>query len=176
MKRIAIVAAVACLVASALAAATVSWSSTNEVPEYNGCLYYVFVLGEQGVANADAVTGVLDAGGDISRYAIGSGTIGEKYDGKMSKVSNYSIGTGQYGAFAILFNGANPKPGESLYFVAPMVQNSLNVPKGVTYAEFTFDTLGAKTASNWAAYAIPEPTGATLLALGLSALALRRKK
>lgn len=180
MKKIIIAAALVCATAFA-GAATVGWSHAG-LNSYVGDSYYVFVVGQNGVADIATVTALLDAGEDFSSYVFGNGTIAANGSGNISAPSTgKTLDVGTYTAFTIVFNSAAPTAGESQYL---LISGRANQTKtiGASTSTIAFATGNvaslANDASNWKDYgaAVPEPTSAMLLVLGVAALALRRKQ
>lgn len=180
MKKIILAAAIVC--ATALAgAATVGWTHAG----LNSCAgnnYYVFVVGQNGVADIATVTALLDAGEDFSSYVFGNGTIGANgFANVAASSSGKTLGAGTYTAFTVVFNSAAPTAGESQYLLVSgqprQTQTVAATTASVQFIAGNVSTL-ANNAANWKDYgaAVPEPTSAMLLVLGVAALALRRKQ
>ena len=180
MKKIILLVAIVCATAFA-GAATVGWSHAG-LSSCAGNNYYVFVVGQNGVADIATVTALLDAGEDFSSYVFGNGTIANNGFGNVTASSSgKTLGVGTYTAFTVVFNSAAPTAGESQYLLVSG-QSSQTRTVGATTASILFAAGNvsalANDASNWKDYgvAVPEPTSAMLLVLGVAALALRRKQ
>lgn len=180
MKKIIIAVALICATAFA-GAATVGWTHAG----LNSCAgnnYYVFVVGQNGVADIATVTALLDAGEDFSSYVFGNGTIAANGFGNVTAGSSgKTLDAGTYTAFTIVFNSAAPTAGESQYLlVSGQPRQTQTVAATTASIQFVAGNVSAlaNDASNWKDYgaAVPEPTSVMLLALGVAALALRRKQ
>ena len=149
---------------------------------YVGDSYYFFVIGQNGVADIATVTALLDAGEDFSSYVFGNGTVAANGTANvLAGNSGKTLDVGTYTAFTIVFNSAAPTAGESQYLLVSGLANQTKVVEASTATiSFTTGSLAslANNAANWKDYgaAVPEPTSAMLLVLGVAALALRRKQ
>lgn len=180
MKKIILAVAIVCATAFA-GAATVGWSHAG-LGNYVGDSYYVFVVGQNGVANIATVTALLDAGENFSSYVFGSGAVAANGTATTAPAtSGKTLGAGTYTAFTVVFNSAAPTAGESQYLLISG-QSDQTKTVGPTTATVLFGAGNvaslANDAANWKDYgaAVPEPTSAMLLVLGVAALALRRKQ
>lgn len=180
MKKIILAVAIVCATAFA-GAATVGWTHAG-LGNYVGDSYYVFVIGQNGVADIATVTALLDAGEDFSSYVFGNGTVAANGTASvLAANSGKTLDVGTYTAFTIVFNSAAPTAGESQYLLVSGLANQTKAVEASTPSiSFTTGSLAslANNAANWKDYgaAVPEPTSAMLLVLGVAALALRRKQ
>lgn len=180
MKKIILAVAIVCATAFA-GAATVGWSHAG-LGNYVGDSYYVFVVGQNGVANIATVTALLDAGENFSSYVFGSGAVAANGTATTAPAtSGKTLGAGTYTAFTVVFNSAAPTAGESQYLLVSGQPRQTQTVAATT-ASFQFSAGNVSTLANnaakWKDYgaAVPEPTSAMLLVLGVAALALRRKQ
>ncbi len=180
MKKIILAVAIICATMYA-GAASVGWSHAG-LGNYVGDSYYVFVVGQNGVADIATVTALLDAGEDFSSYVFGNGTIAANgFANVTASSSGKTLGAGTYTAFTVVFNSSAPTAGESQYLlVSGLANQTKTVATSTPSISFTTGSLAslANDAANWKDYgaAVPEPTSAMLLVLGVAALALRRKQ
>ena len=138
-------------------------------------------IGQNGADSIATITALLDAGTDTANYVFGSGTLAANGTGSvLASASGKTLNSGTYDAFAIIFDSASPKAGESKYVV---VSGAANLHKVIadTTATVMFATGSAASivnnADNWKSYgAVPEPTSGLLMLLGMAGLALRRKR
>lgn len=180
MKKIILAVAIICATMYA-GAASVGWSHAG-LGNYAGDSYYVFVVGQNGVANIATVTALLDAGEDFSSYVFGNGKVAANGFANVGvSSSGKTLDAGTYTAFTIVFNSAAPTAGESQYLLISG-QSGQTKTVGPTTGAVLFSAGNvaslANDAANWKDYgaAVPEPTSAMLLVLGVAALALRRKQ
>ena len=180
MKKLIIAAAIVCAAVVSQAAA-VGWSCAG-LGNFNGDAYNVFIIGQNGVTSVAQITGLLDAGSDISSYVFGEGKVASGSATVASGSSGKTIGAGTWTEFVVLFDSATPVAGTSQYC---LLSGKANQTKevGATTADVTFGfgngSSVANNTDNWHKYgtggSVPEPTSAMLLLLGVAGLALKRK-
>ena len=180
MKKLMVL--VACTMLTALVqAATVGWNVAAGNAAFGNNAYQFYVIGQNGADSIATITALLDAGTDTANYVFGSGTLAANGTGSvLASASGKTLNSGTYDAFAIIFDSASPKAGESKYVV---VSGAANLHKVIadTTATVMFATGSAASivnnADNWKSYgAVPEPTSGLLMLLGMAGLALRRKR
>ena len=176
---------VACILLAAVShAAAVAWSLGGNNTTYAGDAYAFFVIGQNGTTAISTITSILNAGGDYSTYAFGSGTIAANGNVSMTAAnSGKTLDAGDYTAFFVVFDTATVTSGTTKYVV---VDGASTLTKSVTAnaATVAFAAGNASSilnaASNWSSYgtssAVPEPTSGLLMLLGMAGLALKRKR
>ena len=178
MKKIIVAAAIVCAAAFANAAA-VGWSAAG-MTNYKGDAYSFFIIGQKGVTDISTVTALLDAGTDVSSYALGSGKVSNTGTAnRQYSASGVTLGEGSYTGFYVLFDTETPTAGTSKYVVISG-QSGLTKTIGAFTANTTFAAANVGTfvndSSHWSAYgSVPEPTSGLMLLLGMAGLALKRK-
>ena len=166
MKKLMIAAAIVCAAAMSQAA-SVDWQ-INTTPAEIGYNVYV-ILGDSAKTDWSDATAVLSASvdnGQIATAGRGAAAKGTATDDSITKSSSfyYVMVKADNSQFAVssVYQGSNwvydttAEPPESTKGWA-----TWNATSGVTYHDFT---------------AVPEPTSAMLLLLGVAGLALRRKQ
>ena len=177
MKKMIVFVACAMLAAITQAAA-VGWSLAGAAGN-SGDAYQFFVIGQNGVTYIAQITALLDAGTDVSSYAFGSGNVaGNGAVTQAAATSGKSLAdAGTYTTFFVVYDTATFKAEESKYAVVSGA-STLTKTISASSASVTFAAGNASSilnnADNWKA--TPEPTSASLLVLGVAALALRRKR
>ena len=183
MKKLITVAACVML-AVATQAAAVGWSAANLGTTYAGDAYDFFIIGQNGAESITFITGLLDAGKDVSNYAFASGNVAAA--GGISQAANSTsgktLGTGTYTGFFIVFDSNSPTAGSSNYALISGV-STLTRSVGDSTASVAFaggNAASFVTSDKWKSFGtsepIPEPTSGLLLLVGGAMLALRRKQ
>ena len=172
MKKI-MIAAAAVMLGIAANAAAVGWQCAGATA-YAGGTYGVYVIGLNGVESVDQIVALAKDGKDLGAYQFGSGTVaanGSAMTGAAAsgKTITYSgTGTDTYTAFAVIFN-ADGKTGS---YTATTNIEMANDSQSKT---FLLGNQATNLANNQFEVA-PEPTSGLLLLLGVTGLALRRRR
>lgn len=181
MKKLIIAAAIVCAAVFANAA-SVGWSSAG-LTAYKNDAYYMFVIGQNGADSVATVTALLDQGKDVSSYSIGGGAINNSGAGSQAATvaGAPTLGVGTYTAFMVLFDSTAPKAGESKYAVLNAngdIAGFTNKEVGASTATLTFTAgnVASKVGEFKSFGAVPEPTSAMFLLLGVAGLALKRRR
>ena len=178
MKKLIIAVAAICS-ATILNAAAVGWTNAG-LGNYKGNAYDVFVIGQNGVESIAQITEILGAGGDISSYAFGSGTVANNGTANLlASSTSPQLGAGTYESFFVVFDSATPTEGSKYALVSGIANQTQTIAD--TTAKITFGTANQSTfyanADNWKSYgSVPEPTSGLLMLLGMAGLALRLKR
>ena len=169
MKKLMVLAAVACAALFANAA-SVDWKVSGSAATVN---YQIYLVG----AISDAWTSVSDLAADAAAFGANtSGTIvkaGRIYSAGPFASSIDSIGKTSADVFFVIVSGSDAT--DYSYVKADLsafVYEGVEVPSG-TYQVSAADLLAGTQGSFGS---IPEPTGATLVLLGVAGLALRRRR
>ncbi len=177
MRKMMLVAA-AVLAAAVTQAASVGWSLAG-ANNFANDAYQVFVIGQNGVTGTDQIAALLDAGGDTSSYAFGSGTVAKNGTASVPYTNAGQpqlAGGNKYTAFYVVFDAATAAAANNYALVSG--QATLTQSPGANSAGFNFiggnQSSFLNNANNW--HATPEPTSVALLLLGAAAFGLRRKR
>lgn len=172
MKKMMMTIAIA-LVAVAVNAGTVTWSSTglkNALPggafdttALSGAVAYLFV----GTPNVGAITTAIE-----NDTFTGAGNLATAFTTTSGSILKTGIGSyvnQNVTLYMVVFDAATIA-GANYFMVSSAITKSFGASGNNTY---TFTTAGGTLPSSWTA--VPEPTSMALLALGVAAVGLRRK-
>ena len=119
-------------------AATVGWSLAG-ASAFAGDSYAFFVIGQKGADSVATITALLDAGTDVSSYALGSGTVSGTGAAMAAATAAGAptLDAGTYTSFFVVFDSATPTAGDTKYAV---VSGAANLTKTIssTSATVTF--------------------------------------
>ena len=166
MKKIIIALAFVVAVVSAQAA-SVLWNIEGTVDQVNTTVYLLTSLADS-YESADALTAA----------AVGSGTVtkrGRKYGtGDVTSAADSITKEGMKNAYFVLVSA----DGRSYTYITADLSSATYDPQNQEAAGATFgSTIAAISAGTTVAFGnVPEPTSAMLIALGVAALALRRRQ
>lgn len=186
MKKLMIAFAVVAL-ATVSQAANWKWSlvnvydgtgATDNSNKYNGRVY----LFDAGLNSQQAVYDLLLAETDIAGMAITSTEVVNGLVNINSSTSSFVYGEGgtKYGFYAVILNGDKAYFSNIKEVTANITTTAASLPLGTQNNNSTTFSATAPTgdgfqgSGRWSA--VPEPTGAMLIVLGVAALALRRKR
>lgn len=166
MKKIIIALAFVAAIVSAQAA-SVTWKITGTSDQVNTTVYLLTSLADS-YESADA----------LAAAAVGSGTItksGRAYTtGELTSASDSITKEGMKNAYFVLVSA----DGKSYTYITADLSSATYDPQNQEAAGDTFgSTINAISAGTTVAFGnVPEPTSAMLIALGVAALALRRRQ
>ena len=183
MKKLMMAVAIVCATAMAQAA-TANWKMTaKDICNGTGAdvalakgTAFVFDAGQMSQATLFAL---LEAGTTLSAETTGYVTDVVVADGK---ITGTTFGYGEQGGASTTFYFVIVN-GDNVYFSneKPLTPNATATAKSLTFGSQTDSSIQAESgfqgAGKWSSTAaVPEPTSAMLLVLGVAALALRRKR
>ena len=175
---------VAVAVAAVAQAASINWTVSNvRVPgstdkiTTGSCMAYLFVtdnttnvagLTTTSLAAVQAVLNSGDLTGLASLAALSKANTAIGGWGGATGLTGFS--SGSLSAFVVLIDGLDPATAKNYMITGEksVTFASANASKMIAY--------GSQAGNTWQTAAVPEPTSAMLLVLGVAALALRRKQ
>ena len=199
MKKL-IISAAAIAFAVVANAATVSWSITGvqdaSATKLTAGHTYMFFATSAAAAQTQiaAIAALAGTGADSLTTAMAGAAWNDTK--KATAAGNFSIGTGAAaGGYTLPTNAQLGLSGETTYYAYAVIFDTETITDSSNYivaqgtpttAGFTTNAdssslnkainLGSQSGATWYAASVPEPTSGILLLLGLSGLALKRKR
>ena len=179
MKKLMVAAAIVSM-AAVVNAVTCAWSFNKVVQDpakgaYNS--YMAYLCDASVVSSTDMTAALLK--GDVSKLSaegLVQATVGTVQQGQLPYAKNASItafgdytGNTEYDFYTIILNDTTAA--DATYFLATKDLKVVCPTSGALAMAF-----GSQDAVAWQAMAVPEPTSALLMLLGMAGLALRRKQ